>query len=287
MEKNNVAVTCLKQIPALFKKIPWEFGKFNLDIGGGKYDLGTEYLKEKFHVSSVVYDPFNRPAAENEVILNQIFDPHCLRWSTVTIANVLNVIEDEDDRAQILRIAHQALCSGGKVYISIYEGDKSGVGKVTSTGSYQRNLKTREYLKEVLEYFSSAYIENGMIIGIKEYVENKEVADPYAVLPVPFLKELSKSSDRSFVLKAEAELEKRGYPGVPKPILVDYTLGVPSTVVFCVKATDKNEAAAIISEGIEEMKDEHGFIVWQHPDPRVREAVIEIGSVHENDIEKH
>ena len=56
------------------------------------------------------------------------------------------------------------------VYIQIYEGDKSGIGKVTSKG-YQRNLKSKYYLSFIENIFKDYNIKcNGNIFEVfKEY----------------------------------------------------------------------------------------------------------------------
>ena len=45
-QKISSAKTSIKQIPALFKNSKVEFGKTNVDIGGGRFDLATQYLAE-------------------------------------------------------------------------------------------------------------------------------------------------------------------------------------------------------------------------------------------------
>jgi hypothetical protein len=75
--------------------------------------------------------------------------------NTCTISNVLNVICDRDVRIHILTLAKK-YCSG-TVYITVYEGDKTGKGKVTRDG-YQLNCKLKEYMKEVQIVFPYAKV---------------------------------------------------------------------------------------------------------------------------------
>lgn len=51
---------------------------------------------------------------------------------------------------------------GRPVYITVYEGDGSGIGKKTLKG-YQLNKKTSEYLEELREVFPDAKMKNGVI----------------------------------------------------------------------------------------------------------------------------
>jgi hypothetical protein len=70
-------------------------------------------------------------------------------------SNVLNVINDDET---IRTIAHQ-LESSQKALVTVYEGNKSGQGKATTKG-FQRNLKTKEYLK----FFNNATVKENVII---------------------------------------------------------------------------------------------------------------------------
>ena len=42
------AKTSIKQIPALFKHKNAVFGETNIEIGGGRFELATEYLAERY-----------------------------------------------------------------------------------------------------------------------------------------------------------------------------------------------------------------------------------------------
>ena len=55
---------------------------------------------------------------------------------------------------------------GGTVYISVYEGNRTGVGKYTSKG-YQQNKKTADYLPLVKSVFPNAFVKNGIIRATK------------------------------------------------------------------------------------------------------------------------
>ncbi|MGL4451115.1 MAG: hypothetical protein ACRCTZ_08000, partial [Sarcina sp.] len=63
--------TSRNQIPQLFKYIKWQPNTVNGDIGGGKYNTGSEYLKS-LNVNNILYDPFNRTYEENVVALQRM-----------------------------------------------------------------------------------------------------------------------------------------------------------------------------------------------------------------------
>ena len=58
-QKITSAKTSIPQIPALFKHKDVTFGKTNIDIGGGKFDLATNFLAEQ-GTKNYVFDPNNR-----------------------------------------------------------------------------------------------------------------------------------------------------------------------------------------------------------------------------------
>lgn len=149
------AKTSIKQVAAGFKKIDWKPGTVNLDWGGGRFDLATEYLKQ-FGVTNYVYDPFNRSAGENAAALKSKPD-------TLTCFNVFNVIKEDQIILDILEQWKKFHLTSGSIYITAYEGDRSGEGRQTSAG-FQRNAKTKDYLPLIQEVFPSASFKSGMIV---------------------------------------------------------------------------------------------------------------------------
>ena len=136
--------TCVNsaRIPALFHRVDWVAGTKNLDYGGGKYNNVTEFLSE-LGVDNYVYDPYNRNCADNkEALAAGPFD-------TITLSNVLNVIKEKRIRYYIVRKCLSLLKDGGKIYISVYEGDKSKVGRQTKEDCWQNNQPIDFYFNEI------------------------------------------------------------------------------------------------------------------------------------------
>jgi len=148
--------TSINQIAGGFKKIKWDNGTMNLDIGGGKFETSTEYLRNNHDVINHVYDPYNRSAGHNrESWINTEYA------QTSTIFNVLNVIPDKEERQALVKKARR---KGTKtIYITVYEKDGTAKGEVTSKG-WQNNMKTKDYLPEIKELFPSAKIQKKMIV---------------------------------------------------------------------------------------------------------------------------
>lgn len=155
------AKTSLRQVPALFKDKNVQFGDVNIDIGGGKYDLATEFLAER-GTQNLVFDPYNRGETTNRATLDFLRDGS--RADTATNANVLNVISEAPARANVILEMAKAIKPDGKAYFMVYEGDGSGVGRETSAG-WQNNRKTADYMDEIKRYFDSVERRGKLIIA--------------------------------------------------------------------------------------------------------------------------
>ena len=167
--KHPSAKTCIKQIPAGFKIVDkyftWYQGTKNLDIGGGKYDLMTEELAKK-GVTNLVFDPYNRTWQHNlwacQMALDEVHGVH-----TVTIFNVLNVIENLSDQLHVLNLAKQFLLNGGVLYVRSTYMNPTKVSGVTKSGTFQHYKTQKEYLEIVQMVFPNAKILHGLIIAHK------------------------------------------------------------------------------------------------------------------------
>lgn len=145
----------------VLKRDVWKFNSTNLDIGGGAFDSLSHALS-KHEVLNLIYDPYNRSKEHNEAVLRVAVDV-----DSVTISNVLNVIKEKDVRLSVLSMAKNRLKSDGKLYITVYEGDKSGNGKQTGLDQWQNNMKTIQYLDEVKQVFPFVEKRGYLIIATK------------------------------------------------------------------------------------------------------------------------
>lgn len=142
----------------------WKPDTLHIDIGGGKFDNAVEFLGN-LGVEAHVYDPFNRTPEHNQRVMERVGKQGA---DTASMFNVLNVIKEPEYRIEALRTAHKTLKPGGRIFIGIYEGDRSGVGKRTKADSWQNNMPTAAHLDEVREVFPNAKIEHGIIHATKE-----------------------------------------------------------------------------------------------------------------------
>lgn len=165
MQRFTSACTSINstKLPSVFKKVNWRWmlnEKKNLDYGGGKFDNATQYLREEFGISNYVYDPYNRTNVHNRLVLDEA------PFDSATLSNVLNVVMEKEVRLGILTHMKSLLRANGKAYITVYQGNLSGVAKVNEKrNSCQLNKPLKDYVDEVLEVFENAEIKNGMIIA--------------------------------------------------------------------------------------------------------------------------
>lgn len=151
LQNYNSAVTSLNQVSRVHTSIDWQPNTVVLDYGGGKFDKATEYMKDK-GVLNLVYDPFNRSSVHNSEVLQYLNEYGGA--DSVICANVLNVIQEDDVVKNVLKDLDKYCKSGGKIYICVYEGAKTDVGKNDDKRkSYQRNMKTKSYLPIIEEMY--------------------------------------------------------------------------------------------------------------------------------------
>ena len=162
--------TSINQIPAIYTQFLNEFAKGDrvLDYGGGKYDTAKDFMKQ-YGVKVSVYDPFNRTESHNKKVIE---DFKLKRADVIVCANVLNVIKEDEI---IEKIIHEILYryAGPQtiVFFQVYEGDKSGKGKVTTKG-YQRNQSAQTYMKYFKKVYGGKVTRKGrffIIVGMNRY----------------------------------------------------------------------------------------------------------------------
>jgi hypothetical protein len=182
----EAAYTSVHQIPSFFKSNEFEkiVEKHNiriiLDVGGGKYDDATLFLKHNKDIINLVYDPFNRPLQENEqnlTIFQDVQVPKKLQmgagivddvnpehsYKMVTCLNVLNVIRDDIEMDGVIKFCAKQNCPA---VFQIYQGDRSGR---KSTKTVQRNQKTKDYVALINKHFGYVVSKGNFIFAYHHY----------------------------------------------------------------------------------------------------------------------
>lgn len=161
----NTSINSTK-LPAIYNKINWD--KFQnikmLDYGCGKFDNAKDYI-ENLNGKWFGYDPYNRTELENERVYKEWFN-------IIVCSNVLNVLSDTKIIYDVLHKIRLFASNNTAIFFTVYEGDKSGIGKLTKADCYQRNEKTIEYLKYIKDVFGDSFIvKNGVITNHPEYLK--------------------------------------------------------------------------------------------------------------------
>lgn len=161
--------TSINKVTKVYKQYNF-LNKLILDYGGGKYDTNKVYLS-KFGNTTYIYDPYNRTEDENNYALKQIMVHNGA--DIVVCANVLNVIKEDYILEDILLNLLKYVKYNGIIYVQIYQGNGSGVGKITTKG-YQRNEKVRCYYNLIKSiYCDSDIILKGNIYEIRNKYDKK------------------------------------------------------------------------------------------------------------------
>lgn len=169
-----------ESIPVVFSTLAEKANKLNttldnaviFDTGCGKYpEIIADYFKD-YKADYIGRDKFNQP----ENINNQWID-NCKAAGSVglnrifTSSNVMNVIKGENFRIAYLQDIMQYMKPGEKLYITVYDGDRTGIGRITKTdknGSatcWQENRKYKDYIPECLKAgFTSVTPKYNMLI---------------------------------------------------------------------------------------------------------------------------
>lgn len=109
-----------------------------LDYGCGKYwKINKKYVEER-GATYTPYDPYN---IDNNINLYE----HKGKFDTIYCTNVLNVLSDAYEIIEIIEEIANLLKTNGIAIFTVYEGDKTGIGKETKKDCWQRNMKTKSY----------------------------------------------------------------------------------------------------------------------------------------------
>lgn len=142
----------------------WVPGTRNLDIGGGRYDTLTDYLFQHHQVENLIYDPFNRSDSHNQSVLSSIYNR---RPDTITLSNVLNVIDDPEVVSGLIEWSFDLLKEEGHLFVTVYEGNRTGIPSFVHHDQYQANKPTSFYVPLINYSFGQCTIRKKVIIATK------------------------------------------------------------------------------------------------------------------------
>lgn len=138
--------TALNQVASTFKAFNFD-DCLVLDYGCGK-GLSKEFCEKTYNNCKVfLYDPFHG-FNETDSFLRQCKESV---KKVITCNNVLNVLQNDTLRSVIADILIYANCYCTDIIFKIYEGDKSGIGRITKYDCFQRNEKTESYVSFITD----------------------------------------------------------------------------------------------------------------------------------------
>ncbi|MFO0089258.1 MAG: hypothetical protein ACK518_00310 [bacterium] len=129
----------------------------NIDVGGGKFDLGKNHVEENVPKAKLhVFDPYNRSEEHNNSVIDEIQSRGGADY--IGLHNVLNVIKEPEYRNNALETVKGMMRPGSVAHITCFEGDRTGKGRVTQGGSsWQEHRSIRSYVPEVEGVFSEPH----------------------------------------------------------------------------------------------------------------------------------
>ena len=175
------------KLPAIYSKLSdsaYLWASSYLDFGCGRYTrhIADHVATKAYEVAQNApreyrghmgiwhgYDAYNQSEEENDVELEAFRSESEFFNQMVICSNVLNVIDSEETIAWIAARFMAWADAGAAVMVTVYEGDRSGIGRATKTDCYQRNEKIVNYLK----YFDKNFtIKKGVITNRPEFVKS-------------------------------------------------------------------------------------------------------------------
>ena len=154
LTSKNTSVNSTK-LPAIFKKIDWEFLKFVykkeqnkdhfvvFDIGCGAYTEHIGHWLSQREVGYYAYDPYWYGHTQEMLMRN--YRSFLLREGNqgiIICSNTLNVI---CPWPEVLRTKALLYEFKAPWFVSVYEGNKSGIGGISKDDCWQWNRRLKEY----------------------------------------------------------------------------------------------------------------------------------------------
>lgn len=149
------------KLPTVYGKLEFANGCTVLNYGGGKFNNTIEFGNAN-GFTDLIFDPFNRTMEWNAAVVKSISEKGV---DLAILSNVLNVIKEVDVRGFVLSVLANTLDENKPLFITVYEGDRTGYGRQTSRSAWQENRKLKEYLAEVQKHFTHVKTRYNTIVA--------------------------------------------------------------------------------------------------------------------------
>ena len=149
------------KLPTVYSKLEFTNGCTVLNYGGGKFNNTIEFGNAN-GFTDLIFDPFNRTSEWNSEIVETVNKSGI---DLAILSNVLNVIKEATVRGFVLDVLANTLGENKPLFVTVYEGDRTGDGRQTSRSAWQENRKLKEYTVEVKEHFAHVKTRYNTIIA--------------------------------------------------------------------------------------------------------------------------
>lgn len=153
----NTSINSTK-LPAVYNKFKFQPGMRVLDYGCGKYVDHIKKKMDELDCNWYGYDKFNQPEVINMETKHMMKNG---RFDIGICSNVLNVIDSPDVIKYIVKELKD--CCETAVFF-IYEGNKSGIGKISKNDCWQRNESVDLYVELISDMGYNPIRKGNMIV---------------------------------------------------------------------------------------------------------------------------
>lgn len=150
------------KLPRIFSGVAIPYGSLVYDFGSGRYVDHIRRFVESQGAEYCPFDPYNQSAATNFVSTAKALETE--RDVIIVCSNVLNVLTDAD-LAKVLRQLKKLRENfrAKAIYITVYEGDRTGIGRQTGPDQWQRNEQLGEYAARFVDMGMRVAIHRGIL----------------------------------------------------------------------------------------------------------------------------
>lgn len=153
------------KVPAIYSTLAKHgfCGTHIFDVGCGKY---TKHIKEFAKENCICtywhgFDPYNQSREHNEKVTAIAYEELLaldMNPNMFVSSNVLNVIKGSNGQREYLVSIFRMMKDIDECYITVYEGNRSGIGKITRKDCWQENKKLKEYFDLVVTAYRDTHI---------------------------------------------------------------------------------------------------------------------------------
>ena len=165
------------RVPAIYSKLAKQgvYGTNIFDVGCGKW---IRHIKEFTKDNAMCmhwygFDPYNQTREHNNKVIEKAFNEYVRNDNPNVFisSNVLNVIRS--GRREYLQSIFRKMKAIDELYITVYEGDKSGIGRMTSKDCWQENRKLKTYFEEIKQAYRDTHMAEFMEGETKHCIDIK------------------------------------------------------------------------------------------------------------------